>query len=231
MRPARPATRPASITRPAGAVPRVPPGFTVALWAAGLDEPRAIRIAPNGDIFVAESGAGAHPRLSVRARMARSGPSHGLRQRASTSRSASPSTRRVRPALRLCRRDRQGGALSLPVRATATARGPAETIVPRLPDRRALDARPRLLARRHAAFRLGRLGLQRWRPAHATPPGGWPAWSGAHGLGAAWGDEAGRADVLALRPGRAPRPRPSRPGCATAPGSRCSRAPARCGAR
>jgi glucose/arabinose dehydrogenase len=39
-------------------VPKAPPGFTVDLFAGGLDTPRVIRIAPNGDIFVAETGAG-----------------------------------------------------------------------------------------------------------------------------------------------------------------------------
>ena len=43
---------------PAGALPQVPPGFAVSRCAAGLDGPRTLRVAPNGDIFVAETGAG-----------------------------------------------------------------------------------------------------------------------------------------------------------------------------
>jgi glucose/arabinose dehydrogenase len=39
-------------------IPKAPPGFTVDLFASGLNVPRVIRIAPNGDIFVAETGAG-----------------------------------------------------------------------------------------------------------------------------------------------------------------------------
>jgi glucose/arabinose dehydrogenase len=39
-------------------IPKAPPGFAVDLFASGLDMPRVIRIAPNGDIFVAETGAG-----------------------------------------------------------------------------------------------------------------------------------------------------------------------------
>ena len=39
-------------------VPKAPPGFAVDLFASGLNMPRVIRIAPNGDIFVAETGAG-----------------------------------------------------------------------------------------------------------------------------------------------------------------------------
>jgi glucose/arabinose dehydrogenase len=34
------------------------PGFAVELFASGLHQPRIVRVAPNGDIFVAESGAG-----------------------------------------------------------------------------------------------------------------------------------------------------------------------------
>jgi len=44
--------------RPAGALPQVPDGFAVALFAEGLSGPRTLRAAPNGDIFVAETSAG-----------------------------------------------------------------------------------------------------------------------------------------------------------------------------
>src|ERR1700761_8010143 len=39
-------------------IPKAPPGFSVDLFASGLDNPRVIRVAPNGDIFVAETRAG-----------------------------------------------------------------------------------------------------------------------------------------------------------------------------
>jgi glucose/arabinose dehydrogenase len=48
---------PSLVARPAGARLNVPPGFTVDEYASGLDEPRTLRTAPNGDVFVAESGA------------------------------------------------------------------------------------------------------------------------------------------------------------------------------
>lgn len=44
--------------RPAGAVPRAMAGFSVSAFASGLDTPRVIRVAPNGDVFVADSGSG-----------------------------------------------------------------------------------------------------------------------------------------------------------------------------
>ena len=49
---------PRTVPRPPGAMPAVPPGFTVGIWATGLDMPRVLRTAPNGDVFLAESGAG-----------------------------------------------------------------------------------------------------------------------------------------------------------------------------
>ena len=49
---------PTIVPRPANAWPRVPPGFAVSVFAQGLDAPRIIRTAPNGDVFVAESVAG-----------------------------------------------------------------------------------------------------------------------------------------------------------------------------
>jgi glucose/arabinose dehydrogenase len=43
------------VPMPAGARPRVPDGFSAELVASGLAQPRAIRAAPNGDLFVANS--------------------------------------------------------------------------------------------------------------------------------------------------------------------------------
>jgi glucose/arabinose dehydrogenase len=46
------------VARPADAWPKAPQGFKVELYATGIPEPREIRRAPNGDLFVAESDAG-----------------------------------------------------------------------------------------------------------------------------------------------------------------------------
>ena len=52
------ARAPSVVSRPPGAVPAVPAGFEATLLASGLDQPRTLRTAPNGDVFLAESGAG-----------------------------------------------------------------------------------------------------------------------------------------------------------------------------
>jgi glucose/arabinose dehydrogenase len=46
------------VPRPADAWPIAPKGFKVELYAANLDNPRELRTAPNGDIFLAESSDG-----------------------------------------------------------------------------------------------------------------------------------------------------------------------------
>jgi glucose/arabinose dehydrogenase len=49
---------PRVIPRPADAMPRTVPGFRVSLYADGFQNPRLMRTAPNGDIFLAESAPG-----------------------------------------------------------------------------------------------------------------------------------------------------------------------------
>ncbi|HKT89796.1 MAG TPA: c-type cytochrome [Candidatus Sulfotelmatobacter sp.] len=49
---------PSVVARPENAWPVTLPGFKVELYASGLNEPRLLRTAPNGDIFLAESGPG-----------------------------------------------------------------------------------------------------------------------------------------------------------------------------
>jgi glucose/arabinose dehydrogenase len=46
------------VPRPANAWPIAPKGFKVELYTTGLDNPRLIRFAPNGDLFLAESASG-----------------------------------------------------------------------------------------------------------------------------------------------------------------------------
>ena len=46
------------VPMPKGALPKVPAGYAVELVAKGIDNPRAIRFAPNGDLFIANSEKG-----------------------------------------------------------------------------------------------------------------------------------------------------------------------------
>jgi glucose/arabinose dehydrogenase len=49
---------PVVVASPPNFQPTVPPGFTVSVFAKGLVEPRWLAVAPNGDVFVADSAAG-----------------------------------------------------------------------------------------------------------------------------------------------------------------------------
>jgi len=49
---------PGGVAMPDGALPKVPDGFKVEMVASGIANPRAIRFAPNGDLFVANSEDG-----------------------------------------------------------------------------------------------------------------------------------------------------------------------------
>ena len=46
------------VPRPSSTMPQVPAGFRAELFAEGLSGPRQMQVAPNGDIFVAETRAG-----------------------------------------------------------------------------------------------------------------------------------------------------------------------------
>src|SRR5438309_4992979 len=49
---------PIVVAQPAGALLRLPSGFKISLFATGLDDPRTMLLTPNGDVLVAEPGAG-----------------------------------------------------------------------------------------------------------------------------------------------------------------------------
>ena len=49
---------PVVVPPPPNFQPQVPPGFKVSIFARGFDQPRWLAVAPNGDVFVADSAAG-----------------------------------------------------------------------------------------------------------------------------------------------------------------------------
>ncbi len=187
---------PSVVARPPNAKPSVPPGFSVDLFADHLDMPRVLRVAPNGDVFLAESGAGrvlvfrvpdGAERPAQRAVFA-----SGLDQPfgiAFWPPGPSPRFVYVAETNRVVRYPYTPGAVK--------AEGEPQVIVPRLPTgghwTRDLAFSPdgsRLFVSVGSASNDGSaLG--------STPPAGWDA---AHGLGAAWSFEQGRADVLSFDP-------------------------------
>jgi glucose/arabinose dehydrogenase len=145
------------VPRPAGAMPVAPAGFVVTLFAQGLDEPRVLRVAPNGDIFVAESSAG---RIRVvRGQGDKAGPAPATTFAQDLDQPYGIAFYPPRPAVGLHRRIKPHRALCLSSRRPARDRaGPAHRCAVR--RRRPLDARPALLARRRDAVCRRRIGLE-----------------------------------------------------------------------
>jgi len=120
---------PEMISRPAGAWPQAPEGFKVEQYATGLDNPRLVRAAPNGDLFIAESEPG---RVKVMRGIGKAERTelfaHGLRQPfgiAFYPSGANPEFVYVANTDSVVRFPYATGDLK--------ARGPAQTIVPDLP--------------------------------------------------------------------------------------------------
>jgi len=126
------ARAPSVVSRPAGANLRVPQGFVVEQFASGLDRPRTLRVAPNGDVFVAESGAARVRVFHMGAGPVRAAQSSifagGLSQPFGIGFwPPGPNPRFVYVAL-------SGQVVRLPYQSgDQQARGPAEVVVPSLP--------------------------------------------------------------------------------------------------
>lgn len=123
---------PKLVPRPEGVLPQAPAGYTVSLFAGGLENPRLLRVAPNGDLFVAESRAG---RVTVLRAAA------GARKAATTEVFASGLNRPfgiafypLGPNPRYVYIGNTNAIVRYPYEAGDTkARGPQEVIVPELP--------------------------------------------------------------------------------------------------
>jgi glucose/arabinose dehydrogenase len=189
---------PTLVEPPRGLRPDVPEGFTVRMVARGLNQPRVLRTAPNGDVFVAESGSG---RVLVL---------------------AAGSARRLpaRPEVFAEGLDRPFGIAFFPpdrpryvyvgaadqvVRfpyrvGDRTANGPAEVIIPNIPTERhwtrdlavAPDGKRLFVSVGSASNVAG--DLPELTPAEIR------AFEATHGRGAAWGDEENRAVVRVFDP-------------------------------
>jgi glucose/arabinose dehydrogenase len=139
------ASRSEVVPRPAGAELKTLPGFTAEIIASGLDGPRVIRFAPNGDLFLSESTGG-----RVRVLRFAPGQTAPVREEVFAAGARPALWRRLlsagaEPALRLCRDAWLGAALSLSKRRVQAVRRGRDHR-PSAGRRRPLDARSRLFA-------------------------------------------------------------------------------------
>jgi glucose/arabinose dehydrogenase len=186
---------PRTVAQPAGAVPQVPPGFKVELFASGLNAP----LAPNGDIFVAETNGG-----RIRVLRAPDGANKPSETSVFVSGLGEPFGLAFHPAgpdpqwlyvamtTKVVRFPYRSGDLR--------ARGKAQTIVPRLPsgghstrDVAFSNDGTRMFVSVGSASNAAEGMRDRY-------PEGVLSFEAEHGFGASWGRETGRAVVLAFDP-------------------------------
>jgi glucose/arabinose dehydrogenase len=177
--------------------PIVPKGFEVNLFASDLTGPRLIRVAPNGDLFVAESDAGRVRVLrpdgnAVSQTAVFASGLTGVFGIAFYPPGADPEWVYVGNSDSVVRFPYRNGDL--------TARGPAESVVQHIPvgGHRTRDVAfspdgktmyVSVGSATNDAENMGKLSADELRK-----------WISDHPLGAAWGSETERADVLAFDP-------------------------------
>jgi hypothetical protein len=188
------------VDRPAGAKLSVPAGFVVSEFAR-LDAPRQLRAAPNGDVFAAETAAGriklmsapdgAAKATSIQTYVSGLDRPFGI---AFYPPGPNPQWLYVANANSVIRYPYRSGDVK--------PRGPAQVIVPRL------AANTEGHSTRDIAFspdgRWMYVSVGSGSNAAEDMPKKTPtdarAFEAAHGLGAAWGQETDRADVLIMDP-------------------------------
>ena len=180
--------------RPKGALPKAPPGFAVDLFADGLSGPRAIRVAPNGDVFVAESEAG-------RVRVFRSDGSSSTPTQASVFAEGLPRVFGIAfypsgPEPRWVYVAMTGRVARFPYRSgDLKASGPTEIVVPNLPTGGSHWTRDIVFSPDDKTMFVS--------VGSASNDAEGIRAVAARMLGASWGEEQDRADVLAFDPGGA----------------------------
>ncbi len=191
------------VDRPAGARMRVPRGFSVDVFARGLPGARAMRVAPNGDIFLSETQTGRIVVLRPSADGARAAAvtvfAQGLELpfgMAFYPSGAHPQWLYVAETNRVVRYAYSVG--------DTQARAVPEIIIPRLSPVARGGHFTRDLAFSADGKRLFVSVGSQSNVAEEMPrktPEQIKAWEAEHGLGAAWGNEEDRADVLVFEMG------------------------------
>jgi glucose/arabinose dehydrogenase len=193
------------VKAPTNAVLSVPPGFTVRLFASGLSNPRLMRVAPNGDIFIAETGAN-----RIRVLRAADGADAPAENQIFATGLDRPFGIAFYPAEQpqWIYVANNNSVVRFPYRdGDLKVRGEAQVIVPHLSDGSGGHST------RDVAFSPDgkRLFISVGSGSNAAEemgkknPADIAAWEAEHELGAAWGSETHRADILVTDPeGHAP---------------------------
>jgi glucose/arabinose dehydrogenase len=192
---------PQQVARPPGAELKLPPGFTVSAFAQ-LDNPRQVRVAPNGDIFVAEMGPGRIKVLRAADGAAKAAQTEvfadGLdRPFGIAFYPAGPNPQWVYIA-------NTNSVIRFPYRnGDLKARAAPEVLVPAIAPSKGGNHVTRDIAfSGNGAIMFVSVGSASnvGEEIPKLSPADTQAWAASHALGAAWGKEENRADVLAFDP-------------------------------
>jgi hypothetical protein len=197
---------PKVVERPPGASLSVPAGFTVQLFASGLSGPRLLRTAPNGDVFIAETGKG-----RIRVLRAADGASEPDQMAIFANGLRGPfgiAFYPLGPDPRWVYVGNLNSVVRFPYRSgDLIARGPAEVVVSSLAGSTGGHSTRDVvfsLDGRHMFISVGS-GSNVAETMPVKSPADIRLWEAAHGLGVAWGYEEGRAVILETDPeGRRP---------------------------
>ena len=183
------------VAPPQGAALKVPEGFVVDVFARGFKQPRTLRVAPNGDVFLSESGTG---RVLVFQAGAPGKPqvfAENLRQPYGIAfyPPADPQYIYVAAANQVVRYPYRSGTLK--------ADGAPEVVVAKIPTKRhwtrdlavSRDGK-RLFVSIGSASNMGVHGMPEMAPEDIREH------EKTHGRGAAWGEEGNRAVVRVFDP-------------------------------
>jgi glucose/arabinose dehydrogenase len=193
------ANGPRSVPRPVSAIPQVPAGFKVELFADGLSGPRIMRVAPNGDVFVAETHAD-----RIRVLRAPDGGSKPTVNEVYASGLNRPFGIAFFPSgdnPRWVYVANTDSVVRFPYRpGDLKASGKPEIVVAELPRGGGHWTRDIAFTRDNRRMLISVGSASNDAEGMRAPPGGLPSWSDQHPLGASWGDETDRAAVLAFDP-------------------------------
>lgn len=185
--------------RPEGARPQIPPGFSAEMIASGIASPRVVRVAPNGDLFVADSRANQIRVYRLTQGSAKPAEeaifANGLTQPygiAFYPKGNSPQWVYVANSNSVVRFAYRDGDLK--------ASGQPETVVANIPSSHHWTRDIAFSPDGKTLYLSVGSGSNVAEGMGKRPKGGLDAWAKSMPLGAAWGAEDGRADVLAFDP-------------------------------
>ena len=192
---------PQMVKRPDNAALMVPPGFTARLFTNGLSNPRLLRVSPNGDIFVSETGAN-RIRL-LRAADGADAPTVNQIFAAGLDRPFGLAFYPAGDDPQWIYVANNNSVVRFPYRnGDLKARGEAQVIVPHLSDGSGGHSTRDVAFSRDGKrlFISVGSGSNVGEDIGTKNPADVAVWEAKHGLGAAWGSETLRADILVTDP-------------------------------